>query len=52
MIILFLSLAAFSFFFFWRWAHYFLKPFPSTYLGLALWFLYVAVFGAVFHFWR
>jgi hypothetical protein len=52
MTVIFLLVAAFLFYFFWRWARYYLKPFASTYFGLGLWFLWVSLFSVLFHFWR
>jgi hypothetical protein len=42
--------AAILFFSFWRCASRYLKPFVSTYLGLALWLFWMALFSAAFHF--
>jgi hypothetical protein len=44
--------AAILFFYFWSFASRYLKPFVSTYLGMALWFFWMALFGAAFHFLR
>jgi len=49
---LFLVISAFLFFFFWRCARRYFQPFVSTYFGLALCFLWMAIFGALYHFWR
>ena len=47
-----LVFSAFLFFYFWSFARRYLKPFVSTYFGLALGFMWMALFVTAFHIWR